>query len=480
MINKKFYVTTAIPYVNSHPHIGHAVDFVEGDVLARYYRLIGAETFYLSGVDKNGQKNYQSAQKEGIGTQEFVDRNARAFEELHRKLNSSIDLFIETTDEKIHRPGVLKFWKALVETGDIYKDRYEGMYCVGHEAFLNEQDLVDGRCPDHPNKPLERLSEENYLFRYSKHVARVIDLLESGELQVVPDFRKTEMLNLLRSNQGDVSFSRPYERVPWGIPVPGDESQVIYVWADALVNYLTGVGFGRDEKEFEKWWPADVHVIGKDILRFHAGLWPAMLLSAKLPLPKVVFVHGFINSGGAKLSKSTGNIIDPIEKVERYGSDALRYFILSEGPPTQDIDFTTEKFETRYNANLANGLGNLVSRVTTLANRIDLELPEFSKQPLDNQYRSAVEDFRFNDALAYIWDKIASTDKLLTEEKPWENLSSDSEETKETIRNAALQIRKVGELLLPFLPNTAGKILDAYKGPKVGEIEPLFPRLEKS
>lgn len=477
--DKKFYVTTAIPYVNDRPHIGHAVDFIEGDVLARYHRSVGDETFYLSGVDKNGQKNYQSAQKEGIDTRTFVDRNSKLFEELHKKLNTSIDLFIETTDDKVHYPGVEKFWKKLVESGDIYKGSYEGLYCVGCEAFKAEAEIVEGKCIYHPTRTLEKLQEENYLFRYSKYVPEVIKKIESNDLIVIPEFRKAEILNLLKNSNEDVSFSRPSARLPWGIRVPGDDSQVIYVWADALVNYITGVGYGRDEEEFNKLWPADVHVIGKDILRFHAGLWPAMLLSANLQLPKVVFAHGFVNSGGAKLSKSSGNIIDPLETIEKYGADTLRYFLLNEGPPTHDIDYTSEKFEARYNADLANGLGNLVSRVANLARKLDLELPEESKPILDTPYRVAVEEFRFNDALQYVWNKIAATDKLITENKPWEKIESDPDEAKETIRNAALQIREIGELLLPFLPATAEKVLQIFAGPKVGEVQPLFPRLEK-
>lgn len=479
MSKKKFYVGTAIPYVNGSPHIGHVCDAVLSDVIARYHRLLGEDVFYLAGVDKNGQKNYQTAQKEGLDTKEFVDRNSKAFLDLYKKVESSFDLFIETTDQKIHHPGVIKFWNKLIEAGDIYKDTYEGLYCVGHEAFLTESDLVGGKCPDHPNKPLEKLSEENYVFRYSKYVPKVIEKIESGELEIVPEFRKTEMLNLLKSNEGDVSFSRPFERVPWGIKVPGDDSQVIYVWADALVNYITGVGYGRDEEEFNKWWPTDVNVLGKDILRFHAGLWPAMLMSANLPLPKTIFVHGFVNVGGAKLSKSTGNIVDPLEKIDQLGADALRYYLLSTGPVTQDIDFTNAGFEEKYNADLANGLGNLVSRVANLARKLDLELSAETKPLLDTPYRVAVEEFRFNDALIYVWEKIAATDKLITENKPWAKIESDPDEAKGTVRNAALQIREIGELLLPFLPATAEKVLKIFEGPKVSEVQPLFPRLDK-
>jgi len=479
MNKKKFYVTTSIPYVNSIPHVGTAMEFVQGDAIARYRRLIGNEVFFQTGTDDHGQKNYTTAIENGEDPQAYVDRHAEAFKKLHAALNISYDRFIRTSDQEVHWPGVEKFWSKLLESGDIYKGEYEGLYCVGCERFLTEAELVDGKCPLHPNREPQILSEETYFFRYSKYVPEVIKLIESGGFQIIPGFRKKEMLEILRSSPGDVSFTRLRDKLPWGIPVPNDKDHVIYVWADALVNYLTGVGFGRDEEEFEKWWPADVHVVGKDITRFHAGLWLAMLLSAKLPLPKAVFVHGFVELDGEKISKSLDNGVDPIELIEKYSADALRYFLLREGSPTSDIDFTTAKFEARYNADLANGLGNLVSRVANLAEKVGLELAEASNPLLDNQYRVAVEDYRFNDALSYVWSKIAATDKLLTENKPWENIESDPEEAKEVIRNAALQVREIGELLLPFLPTTAERVLDIFAGPKIVKAEALFPRLEK-
>ncbi len=478
-MNKKFYITTAIAYVNGAPHIGHALEFIQADVLARYYRLLGVPTFFLTGTDEHGIKNYTSAEAAGLKPKDFVDKNAKVFQELDKALNISQDFFIRTTDKEIHYPGVEKFWKALVAAGDIYKGKYEGLYCPGHEAFLNEADLVDGKCPDH-EAPLQKVVEENYLFRYTKYVPRVIELIESGKLSVIPGFRKNEIINLLKSNPGDVSFSRPKDKLPWGIPVPGDPDQIIYVWSDALVNYLTGVGYGRDEELFKKWWPADLHVIGKDILRFHAGLWPAMLLSAGVELPKVIFVHGFVNTGGRKLSKSTGNTVDPFELVKKYGVDPLRYFLLRESPPTGDSEFTIAKFEARFNADLASGLGNLVSRVATLAEKSGLEIAAKPAKPLlDSPYRIAIEDYRFNDALSYIWSKISESDKLISEAKPWETLESDPEKTQEVLRNLVLQLREIGELLLPVLPETGEKILAIFAGPKIKSTSPLFPRLEK-
>lgn len=478
-MNKKFYITTAIAYVNGAPHIGHALEFIQADVLARYYRLLGVPTFFLTGTDEHGIKNYTSAETAGLKPKEFVDKNAKVFQELDKALNISQDFFIRTTDKEIHYPGVEKFWKALVDAGDIYKGKYEGLYCPGHEAFLNEADLVDGKCPDH-EAPLQKIVEENYLFRYTKYVPKVIELIESGKLSVIPGFRKNEIINLLKSNPGDVSFSRPKDKLPWGIPVPGDPDQIIYVWSDALVNYLTGVGYGRDEELFKKWWPADLHVIGKDILRFHAGLWPAMLLSAEVELPKVIFVHGFVNTGGRKLSKSTGNTVDPFELVKQYGVDPLRYFLLRESPPTGDSEFTIAKFEARFNADLASGLGNLVSRVATLAEKSGLEIAAKPAKPLlDSPYRIAIEDYRFNDALSYVWSKISESDKVISEAKPWETLESDPEKTQEVLRNLVLQLREIGELLLPVLPETGEKILGIFAGPKIKSTLPLFPRLEK-
>lgn len=477
--DKKFYITTAIAYVNSTPHIGHALEFIQADVLARYYRLLGMPTFFLTGTDEHGTKNYQGAVKEGLKPEKFVDRNAKIFEELDKVLNVSYDRFIRTSDKEVHWPGVEKFWKRLVEAGDIYKGKYEGWYCVGHEAFLTESDLVDGKCPDH-DAPPQRVEEENYLFRYSKYVPQVIELIESNKLHVVPGFRRNEILNLLRSNPGDVSFSRQKDKLPWGIPVPGDPSHVIYVWSDALVNYLTGVGYGRDEEEFKKWWPADVHVIGKDILRFHAGIWPAMLLSAGVELPKTIFVHGFVQTGGRKLSKSTGNVVDPFDLVKKYGAETLRYFLLRESPPTQDSEFTLAKFEARYNADLASGLGNLVSRVATLAEKANLQVDTPTGRPdLSNTYRIAVEDYRFNDALASIWQKISLADKAINETKPWELVESSPEQAREVLAGLVTQIRVISQELSPFLPETSEKITKIFAGPKIKSTPPLFPRLEK-
>lgn len=475
----KFYITTAIAYVNSSPHIGHALEFIQTDVLARYYRLLGVPTFFLTGTDEHGIKNYSSALKAELKPKEFVDRNAKLFQKLDQTLNISYDRFIRTSNKEIHWPGVAKFWQKLVEAGDIYKGKYEGWYCVGHEAYLSESDLVEGKCPDH-EAPLQKVSEENYLFRYSKYVPQVIELIESNKLQVIPGFRRNEILNLLRSNPGDISFSRQKDKLPWGIPVPGDPEHVIYVWGDALVNYLTGVGYGRDEAEFAKWWPADVHVIGKDILRFHAGVWPAMLLSAGVELPKVVFVHGFVNTGGKKLSKSTGNVVDPFELVRLYGVDALRYFLLRESPPTGDSEFTIAKFEARYNADLASGLGNLVSRVATLAEKAKLEVtPPSSKLDLSSSYRIAVEDYRFNDALSGLWQKIAAADKIVSETKPWELVESNPDQAKAVLSDLVSQIWTIGQELSPFLPETAEKIAQIFAGPKVKATPALFPRLEK-
>ena len=475
---KKFFITTAIAYVNGAPHIGHALEFIQADVLARYYRLLGVSTFFLTGTDEHGTKNYTSAVSAGLKPADFTKKNAKLFEELDHLLGISFDRFIRTSDKEIHWPGVEKFWKKLVEAGDIYKGTYTGLYCTGHEAFLNEADLVDGKCPDH-EAPLQRVEEENYLFRYSKYVPEIINLIESNKLSVVPGFRKNEILNLLKANPGDVSFSRQKDKLPWGIPVPGDPEHVIYVWSDALVNYLTGVGYGRDEAEFNRWWPADIHVIGKDILRFHAGIWPAMLLSAGITLPKVIFVHGFVNTGGRKLSKSTGNLVDPYDLVKKYGVDPLRYFLLRESPPTQDSEFTIAKFETRYNADLASGLGNLVSRVATLAEKAELEVPASKNAALPAAYKIAVEDYRFNDALALIWSKISEADREISETKPWELVEKDPELARSSLKSLVLKIREISLMLRPFLPETAEKIAKIYSGPKIKSTPPLFPRLEK-
>ncbi|MDO8620214.1 MAG: methionine--tRNA ligase, partial [bacterium] len=366
-MSKTFYITTPIFYPNANLHLGHAYNTTLVDIIARYHRLKGEEVYLLTGADENTEKVVRAASLAGVETKVYLDGIVANFKELFKKLNISYDQFIRTSDEKVHFPGAEEMWRRLVEAGDIEKRSYEGLYCVGHEAFITEKDLVEGKCPDHGETP-QKLREENYFFKLSNYTKAVSEKIQSGELQIIPETRKNEILALLARGLEDVSFSRPSDKVSVGVKVPGDPSQTIYVWCDALVNYLSALGFGRkDDELFKKFWPADVHVIGKDILRFHAAIWPAMLLSAKLPLPKQLFVHGFITSGGKKMSKTLGNVIDPNELIAEYGGEAVRFFLARHISPFEDGDITLESFKEAYNADLANGIGNLTSRVMKMA-----------------------------------------------------------------------------------------------------------------
>jgi len=476
----KFYITTAIPYVNAKPHIGHALEFVQADVIARFHRQKGEEVLLLSGGDENALKNVQAAEQAGVPVQQFIDQNAQLFLDLAKTLGVQFDVFQKGSDKK-HHESSQKLWELCDKAGDIYKDSYEGLYCVGCETFYTKDDLDQNQeCFEHPGKKLETVSEENYFFKLSKYQDKLVDLIEKDKLSIVPATRKNEVLSFLKQPLQDISISRSNERAKnWGVPVPGDDSQRIYVWFDALNIYQSGVGFGLDEEKYKKWWPADVHIIGKGITRFHAVYWPAFLLSAGLPLPKTIFVHGYITVDGQKMSKSLGNVIDPLELVEKYGTDAVRYFFLREIPSTEDGDFSYEKFETRYNADLAGGLGNLVARVLALVKNAGQEPPgDFKNKELENllqetkqQVSGALENFQFNTALEKIWNVIQFCDKYIEEKRPWE----ESDDQKKVIEDLLLAVSSIAEVLQPLLPETAEKIQKQIQERKS---EPLFPRIE--
>jgi len=444
----KFFVTTAIPYVNGPPHIGFAMELLQADVLARYNRLKKQDVFFLTGADEHGSKIVKTAKEQKIEIKKLVDKNAKKFIDLLKALNISSNNFIRTSDQKKHWPVAQSFWKKLAEKGDIYKDTYKGLYCVGCEAFVSKKDLINNKCPEHNKKP-ELLEEENYFFKLSKYIAEIKSKIKSQELKIIPKERKNEILSLLEQRTGDVSFSRPKKALPWGIPVPGDEKHIIYVWCDALINYLSG-----DIKNF---WPANVHVIGKGILRFHAGIWPGMLLSAGLPLPKTILVHGYITSNGQKMSKSLGNVIDPFEVIKKYNADATRYYLLREIPTTGDGDFSWQRFEQRYNSDLANDLGNLIRRSQNLIQNIKIKNQKFQINP-------ELENFNFSKALEIIWQKISWANQFIDKNKLWED--KDQKKLLE-LKTAIFQI---GSALQPFLPETAEKILQNKKGI-------LFPRI---
>ncbi len=476
MPKKKFYITTSIAYANAAPHIGFALELIQADVIVRHQRLLGKEVFFLTGSDEHGLKIARAAEKEKKTNKEFVDIISAKFKELTGILNVSNNDFIRTTDRRRHWPTVKEAWQKLVEKGDIYKKKYKGLYCVGCEEFVKKKDLVNGKCPYHQKKP-ETIEEENYFFKLSKYAGKVKKEIQSDKIRIIPESRKNEVLSFISQGVEDVSCSRSREKLKWGIPVPNDKEQTIYVWFEALLNYLLP----------QKYWPADVHCLGKDIFRFHVLLWPAMLIALDLPRPKNILVHGFITVNGQKMSKSLGNVIDPFKLVEKYGVEAVRYFLLREIPSTEDGDFTYEKFEQRYNSDLANGLGNLVSRVVALCPKLktkkeklkntakSLKLKkEIGKTQRD--CRQALEEFKFNEALAAIWQLISRCDCYIEEEKPWLfDCARDKEKIYEIIGNLLSAINEIAKLLEPFLPETSEKILKQLRSKKS---QPLFPRLQ--
>ncbi|MBU0619321.1 methionine--tRNA ligase [Patescibacteria group bacterium] len=476
---KKFYLTVAIPYVNAAPHLGHALEFLQGDVIARYHRLLGDNTLYLSGSDENSLKNVQAAKKQNISTQQLCEQNTQAFKKLLKKLNISIDIWQRGSSQTKHWPGIRELWQCCQKSGDIYKKKYQGLYCIGCEEFKREKDLVNGRCPEHPHKKLEVVEEENYFFRLSKYEKQLLQLIKSDKLQIIPQKRKNETLGFIKQGLEDFSISRSVERAHgWGIPVPDDDSQIIYVWYDALAEYITGIGWNWGLKKFHQWWPAELHIIGKGINRFHTIYWPAMLMSAGLALPKSVLIHGYITVDGRKMGKSIGNVVDPLELVKKYGTDAVRYYLLKEIPTTDDGDFTEKRFKELYNADLANGIGNLVQRLARLCQNSGANFPKNKLQAYQKpgQTKKFIDNYRFNEALAHIWTYIKSLDKKIDQTKPWEKSGQD---LGKILSLLVPEIQQIGSYLTPFLPETSQKIQKIFAGPKIrAPKKPLFPRLK--
>ncbi len=473
----RFYITTPIYYVNDKPHIGHAYTTIVADTLARWRRAQGMDVLFLTGTDENSQKTVDAAKKSGEEVHAYTDRLAETWRAAWEKLGISNTDFIRTTEER-HIEVVKDVWARMDAAGDLYKGRYEGLYCKGHEAFLKEDELTpDGLCPDHKTKP-ELVSEENYFFRLSKYQKPLLDFYEAHGDFVAPAHRFHEVRAFVEEGLEDISFSR--EKRDWGIPVPKDPNQVIYVWADALVNYVSAVGVEGWEDH-----PADIHAVGKDILRFHAVIWPAMLMSAGLPLPGQVIANGFLTVGGTKMGKSLGNAVDPLELAARYGTDALRYFFLREVPYGGDGDFSEEKLRERYNGELANGIGNFAARVLALAEKeefTDASVDEDFKKEISAMERAVQEKlgvFKFGDALAAIWSAISFGDRYVNEKKVWE--IKDAAARRAALFNLLSLLDAVAQSLVPFLPETSAKIADAFveKGGamKVKKISALFPRL---
>jgi len=506
--NDKYYLTTPIYYVNDRPHIGHTYTTVAADVAARYHRLRGEDVFLLTGTDENSQKNVAAAEKAGYADiPAYLEEMSRVWRETWSDLGLRFDDFIRTTEPR-HIAAVNKFWNAVKERhpDDIYPGEYSGLYCEGCEAFVTETDLVDGNCPIH-KKPPKAIKEKNYFFRLSAYRQKLLDHIDSHPGFIRPESRRNEVRSYIDKFMTDVSISR--ESVKWGIPVPGDPKSVIYVWFDALINYISGIGYGTDEEKFRRYWPADLQLVGKDIIKFHCALWPAMLLAAGLELPKQVFAHGFFTIDGDKISKSLGNAIDPRDLVKKYGFDTVRYFLLREITFGGDGDFSLKRLGERYANDLANELGNLLHRVLSMTEKyFEGRVPpaeggcaEAAADQAEawQNYEQALAELDFGGALDVIWEHLRWDNKHIDETKPWVLAKTDRKELSRVMNYFLEHLRHLAWMLTPFLPETADKMLvqlglepagdkpdwkgqQAWglmkEGATIRKGAPLFPRLE--
>ena len=488
---KKFYITPTIPYVNAPPHIGFALEIVQADILARYNRLNGKKVFFNAGTDEHGLKIYRKALKENKKPQDYVDEYAKKFDLLKGALNLSYDNFIRTTDAH-HKKAAQEFWKLCDKNGDIYKKDYKIKYCVGCELEKTDSELKKGKCLIHPNQDIEIIEEENYFFKFSKYQDKLLKFYEENPDFVVPGFRFKEIKNFIKQELKDFSISRLKSKMPWGVDVPGDPDHVMYVWFDALVNYISAIGW-PEKKDFNGFWgtiekPKAIQIAGKDNLRQQSAIWQAMLMSAGLPNSKQILIHGFITKDGKKISKSLGNIVDPIALAKKYGAEAVRYYLLAKIHPFKDSDFTDEKFKEVYNGDLANGLGNLVARIETLIKKTGLNLELLEKdKPIDknkvlDEIKPFIDNYRFDRALEYIWQWIHGLDKWLDQERPWEKTTNEAKKKLGEIivgSEGITSIKEIGLALKPFLPETAKEILKRFGVQKIETVgKPLFPRLE--
>lgn len=474
-MKEKFYITTTLPYVNADPHIGFAAEIIRADVLARYQRLLGNEVFFNTGTDEHGLKIYRKAQERGIDVQAYTDEYAASFDRLKSALNLSYNAFTRTSDEH-HKAAAQEFWRRCASNGDIYKKIYKIKYCVGCELEKTDSELVNDCCPYHPNLPLEIIDEENYFFRWSKYGEKLLDFYEKNPDFVIPNNRFNEIKNFIKNGLQDFSISRLKDKMPWGVPVPDDETQVMYVWFDALVNYISCLGWPEDETLFTEFWPG-LQVAGKDNLRQQTAMWQAMLMSAGLPNSRQVLIFGFIGSNGQKMSKSLGNVINPFDLADKFGTDATRYYLLAGLQPFEDSDYTEEKFISLYTSDLANGLGNLVSRVSNLLekNSFELDLKPCSDEVLNKEFQAELGKYRFDDALKALFRKVSETDEFLSAKAPWK--MDDLTEKKAVLEIAAKNILNVAYWLQPFIPEAAERIVKQYSAKQILKGEALFPRI---
>jgi len=511
-MKKGFYITTTIPYVNADPHVGFALEITQADVLARYHRLRDEDVFFNTGTDEHGLKIYRKAIEEGKDPQKYVDEYAAKFDRLKEALNLTYNSFIRTTD-KHHLEAAKEFWQSCQKNGDIYKTKQKIKYCVGCELEKTDSELINNKCPVHPSKDIEIFEEENYFFRFSNYQKPLLDFYRDNPDFVIPNIKFNEIKNFVSQGLKDFSISRLKSKMPWGVEIPDDPDQVMYVWFDALVNYISALGWPDDQKNFKKWWPG-IQVAGKDNLRQQTAMWQAMLMSAGLPNSRQVFIHGFITADGQKMSKSLGNVINPFDLVKKYGTDAVRYYLLREIPPYQDGDFSHFRFEQLYNADLANGLGNTLARVLALVEKnCGHQVPQIDQDPDSHPLRinqkihnwkkswhdidKLLPEYRFNEALESIWKFINEADKYINENKPWELIKKDKKEFNWVIYGLLDSLHQVAWQIYPFLPETSLEIADRLginkllarnplnkdswtnlkPGTKIQFGKPLFPRI---
>lgn len=473
----KFYITTTLPYVNAEPHLGFAMEIVQADIIARYHKLLGEEVIFNTGTDEHGIKIYRAALEQKKDPQEYVDEYAAKFDALKEALNLSYTNFLRTSSPQ-HKKAAQEFWKRCLENGDIYKKNYKIKYCVGCELEKTDSELENSKCPIHPNLEIEIIEEENYFFKFSKFQQPLLDLYGKNPLFVLPDFRLKEIKEFVSSGLQDFSISRLKDKLPWGVPVFNDPDHVSYVWFDALVSYISTLGWPENDEKYKEFWPG-IQVAGKDNLRQQSAMWQAMLMSAGLPNSKQIIIHGFITNNGQKMSKSLGNVIDPFELVKKYGTDAVRFFIAHELNTFEDSDVTLERIQESYIANLSNGLGNLVARVAKLCEQNNIEALKPPTE-FDPKMTKHLDEFKFNEALFHIWSEITDADKKVNLEKPWE---LKGEKVKEVLQDLVKRIQHIAFNLQPFLPETAEKILKQFSPIKSGfsgqikSDKPLFPRI---